>query len=408
MGRALSRLIGICALALLAICALALAWMGASNQDILLLALFLASSASLSIAVGMLVARWAASGRGRLRLRISLVYGAGVLLGLVNVVLTAQLMFINRHDLQLLMLLLLFCSVVSLALGNVLAGALAGSIRRLTEAARALAVGDLSARVEVRGDDEVAALAREFNAMAAQLAEAARQRERGEQTRRELIGAISHDLRTPLASLRAMIEALADGVVDDPSSQQRYLNSMRGQIGHLATLIDDLFELSQLESGVLRLEFDRASIQDLVSDTLESLQEQARQKGVRLEACVAPGVDLVRMAPQKIERVLYNLVTNAIRHTPSDGSVVIEVAAEDQERVVVVHVRDSGEGVGENDLPHVFERFYRSEKSRSRATGGAGLGLAIARGIVEAHGGQIWVESQRGQGARFSFTLPLG
>jgi len=278
------------------------------------------------------------------------------------------------------------------------------ALRHLTEAAQRVALGDLHVRVSVHGNDEVAALAREFNAMAQQLAASDREREASEQARRELVAAISHDLRTPLTSLRAQIEALADGLVDDPSTQQRYLSSMRGQIAHLSTLIDDLFELSQLEAGQLRLELERASIQDLVSDTLEGLLVQAQQKGVQLSAAVAPNVDPLRMAPQKIERVLYNLVTNAIRHTPPQGSV--QIAVEPGTHNVVVRVRDSGEGIADEDLPHIFEKFYRGEKSRSRASGGAGLGLAIARGIVEAHGGQIWVESTRGAGAQFSFTLP--
>src|SRR5439155_15476399 len=215
-----------------------------------------------------------------------------------------------------------------LALGYALAQALAQRVTELHRGARALAGGDLAARVDAGGGDELAALAAEFNRMAAQLAAADDQRGRMESTRRELIAAISHDLRTPLASLRVMTEALADGLVEDPATTARYLATMRGQIGHLSSLIDDLFELAQIDAGALRLELQRASLADLVSDAIEGMRPQAAAKGVRLEGSVAPGIGPALIAPQKIERVLYNLVTNAVRHTPAGGSVMISVIAD--------------------------------------------------------------------------------
>jgi signal transduction histidine kinase len=241
-----------------------------------------------------------------------------------------------------------------------------------------------------------------------------------EAARRDLVAAISHDLRTPLASLRVMTDALADGVVDDPATAARYLAAMRGQIGHLSGLIDDLFELARIDAGALALEMERSSIADLVSDTLEAMRPQAGAKGVHLAGSVDPGADPIELAPQKIERVLYNLVGNAIRHTSAGGSVTISVSAQSQiakpntensklktQNYLLVEVADTGEGIAPEDLPRIFDNFYRGEKSRSRATGGSGLGLAIARGIVEAHGGQIWAESQPEQGTRVRFTLPL-
>jgi signal transduction histidine kinase len=338
-------------------------------------------------------------------------------------------MFISKdHDLPLLILLMLFAATVSLALGYALAQALAQRVTALHRGARALANGDLATRVNEAGGDELAALASEFNRMAAQLGAAAEERGRQESARRELIASISHDLRTPLTSLRVMTEALADGLVEDQATTTRYLATMRGQIGHLSSLIDDLFELAQIDAGALRLELQQASLADLVSDTIEGIQPQAAAKGVRLEGSVAPGISPALIAPQKIERVLYNLVTNALRHTPAGGRVTISVKPGDwglgiggwesagaqpekpspQSPVssIIVEVADTGEGIAPEDLPRVFEQFYRGEKSRSRATGGAGLGLAIARGIVEAHGGRIWVSSQPEQGTRVAFTLP--
>jgi signal transduction histidine kinase len=408
---------------------LAVGWMGAPGQDVAALVRYLLTSGAISLGLGAAGLLWLRRGRARLWLQVALTYVLGVGIAQLNIFLTANLMFISEsHDLPLLVLLLLFAVVVSLGLGYALSQALAQRMAALNQGARALAEGDLDARVDVGGSDELAALAGEFNAMAAQLAAAAAERERLEVARRDLIAAISHDLRTPLASLRVMTEALADGLVDDPATTARYLATMRGQIGHLSSLIDDLFELAQIDAGALRLELQRFSLDDLISDALEGLRPQANARNVRLQGQVAPEIDRVLVAPQKIERVLYNLVTNAIRHTPSDGVVTISAMPEEERleksdwrseskqspianrqspiSYVVVEVADTGEGIAAEDLPWIFDRFYRGEKSRSRATGGAGLGLAIARGIVEAHGGRIWAESTLGHGARFRFTLP--
>jgi two-component system, OmpR family, sensor histidine kinase SaeS len=401
---------------------LAIGWLGAPGNDIADLMTYLLASSAISLGLGAAGLVWLRRGRGRLWIQVTLTYMLGVGIALLNIFLTAQLMFISKHDLPLLVLLLLFAAVMSLGLSYALSRALAQRVTALHQGARALAGGDLSARVEVAGADELAALAAQFNQMATQLAAAAEERERLEAVRRDLIAAISHDLRTPLASLRLMTEALADGLVNDPATTTRYLATMRGQIGHLSGLIDDLFELAQLDAGALRLELQRASLDDLISDALEGIRPQAAAKGVQVCGSVAQGVGPVLVAPQKIERVLYNLVTNAIRHTPSDGVVTISAMPEGQrpdENIpsldlrplspapfVLVEVADTGEGIAPEDLPWIFDRFYRGEKSRSRATGGAGLGLAIARGIIEAHGGRIWAESAQGRGTRIRFTLP--
>jgi len=172
----------------------------------------------------------------------------------------------------------------------------------------------------------------------------------------------------------------------------------------LSHLIDDLFEMAQLDAGGLRLDRRLNAISDVISDTIESFSALAAAQNVRLEGEVEPGTDPLVMDAQHVGRVLFNLVGNALRHTPPGGQ--IRIRAWRAGRDVRVEVRDSGEGIQPEDLEHLFERFYRGEKSRSRATGGAGLGLAIARGIVEAHGGRIEVDSQPGLGARFTFTIP--
>jgi len=399
---------------------LAVGWLGVRGRDMAELTLYLIVSLALSLGIGALGLAWLRRARVRLWLQVTLTYMLGIVVALLNIFLTAQLMFISsNHDLPLLILLLLFAAVVSLALGFALAQALARRVTALHQGAQAIANGNLQARVDESGGDELTALGAEFNRMAAQLASAAAERQQLEGTRRDLIAAISHDLRTPLASLRVMTEALADGMVDDPATTTRYLATMRSQIGHLNSLIDDLFELAQIDAGALKLEVERSSLGDLVSDTLAGMQPQADEKGVYLAGHVAPGIDPVLIAPQKIGRVLYNLVGNAIRHTPNGGAITITVqdsadwpSSSTQSTIynlqsaIVVEVADTGEGIAAEDLPHIFDYFYRGEKSRSRATGGAGLGLAIARGIVEAHGGRIWAESEPEHGTRIRFTLP--
>jgi signal transduction histidine kinase len=222
--------------------------------------------------------------------------------------------------------------------------------------------------------------------------------------RRDLIAAVSHNLRTPLTSIRAMIEALADGVVTDPATVQRYYATVRTQIENLSSLIDDLFELSQLESGQIQLRLEPVNLNDLVSDVLESMHPQAEAKEVVLAGEFSTDLPPATAEVAKIQRVLYNLVQNAIRHTPAQGSISLATRA--VPNGVQIDVADTGEGITSADLPYIFDQFFRGEKSRSRETGGAGLGLAIAKGFVEAHDGKIWVDSEIGHGTRFSFILP--
>ncbi|HLF87965.1 MAG TPA: HAMP domain-containing sensor histidine kinase [Anaerolineales bacterium] len=340
-------------------------------------------------------------------LALSYLLAAG--LTLVNVWVTARLMFINEHDLVLATMLLLFASGVSVAFGYFISTSVTQALRDLMKGAEKLSEGDFSVRVPVEGGDEVAHLARSFNEMAVRL-EQARQAELAlDDARRNLVAWASHDLRTPLASLQAMIDALAEGVVDDPETITRYLNQSQQEIDRMSALIEDLFELAQIDAGGLELQREAASLSDLVSDTLGAFAARAVERNLSLTGEVSPGVDPIWMAPEKISRVFRNLIENAIRHTPAGGEIHVRAGVENGS--VVIAVSDSGTGIPPEHLPHVFDRFYRGEKSRSRegySSGGAGLGLAIAKGIVEAHGGRIWVESQLGQGTVMQFSLPKG
>ncbi len=313
-------------------------------------------------------------------------------------------MFASQHDLRLATILLLFAGGIAMVLGYFLSSAVSERIRRLDQAAKKIQAGDLSVRVPVSGSDEVAGLARTFNQMAAQLQEANANQHALEALRRDLVAWAGHDLRTPLAGVRVLVEALADGIIDDPDTARRYLQQARKQIDQLSLLIDDLFQVSQLDAGGLSLTLEPASLADLISDTLETFSGLAAQQEIRLTGSASPGIDPVSMDVQRIGRVLNNLVGNALRYSRAGGTVSIH--AEGMPGHVRVTVQDSGEGISPADLPHVFDRFYRGEKSRNQATGGSGLGLAIAKGIVEAHGGEIGVESTPGEGASFHFWLP--
>ena len=192
-------------------------------------------------------------------------------------------------------------------------------------------------------------------------------------------------------------------MVTDPPDVQRYLATAQRSVRSLSELIDELFQMAQLDAGGLQLELGDNSLGDLISDTLESFSALASRQGISLEGSVEVDVDPVSMDAALIGRVLSNLVSNAVRYTPSGGRV--EVRARRTGRRVEVTVSDTGEGIQSEDLPHIFDRFYRGEKSRNQAKGGAGLGLAIARGILQAHGGDIRAESAPGQGSRFIFSL---
>jgi signal transduction histidine kinase len=331
-------------------------------------------------------------------------YALSSVLTFINVWVTARLMFASQHDLLLATVLLLFAGGIAMSLGYFFSAALTDEILILNQAAKEIAQGNLNVRVPVTGRNEMAELAHTFNEMAEQLEAAARKQRELDTLRRDLVAWVGHDLRTPLTSIRVLLEALADGVVDDPTTVQRYLQTAQRQIRSLSVLIDDLFEMAELDAGGLGLEQHPNSISDLISDTLESFSALAAQQDVTLEGSVEPGIDPVYMDAGKIGRVLANLVSNALQHTPAGGTV--QMLALGEAEGVRVEVRDTGEGINPRDLPHIFDQFYRGEKSRSRDTGGSGLGLAIAKGIVEAHGGRVGVESSPSEGTRFFFTLP--
>lgn len=380
--------------------------MQAPLQDITILVTWLSVTSLLSLVVGYVLYRRGLARSPSLSLTLLMTYAWAAFVILFNVwVMSRQMFFNSEHDLILSGVLLLFAAIIAMTFGVFVAASVTDGLNQLAATAQAIAAGDLQARVQIHGRDEVAQVAHAFNDMAAQLQRAEKERAEVEKMRRDLVAWASHDLRTPLTSIRAMIEALHDGVVSDPETTQRYYRTMRGDIIALNGLIDDLFELAQMDAGGLTMAKSPHSLSDLISDTLESFQVLAEQRGITLHGRVSADVDPVPMNAPKIGRVLTNLIGNALRYTPANGEV--QVTAVRTANHVRVTVQDSGPGFNAADLPRVFEQFYRGEQARSRKTGGAGLGLAIARGIVEGHDGRIWAENAPGGGAVVGFELPV-
>ena len=374
-------------------------------SDLSLMTTFLMVAAGIAAAAGYFAYRLRWIDRSpSLRLSLLAVNVLAIGLAFASVWATARLMFASEHDLLLATVLLLFAAGMAAVLGTFLSSGVIERIRQLEAASHRIERGELTARAAVQGNDELAALGDAFNRMAAQLETAAARQAELERMRRDLVAWAGHDLQTPLTSIRAILEAVADGVIEDPATRQQYLQTAQRNIKDLSHLIDDLFEVAQLQAGSFRLHLETSSLNDLISDTVEGFSGQIADRGIDLEGRVAPGVDPVVLDPARIGRVLSNLLANALRHTPDGGRIAIEASGGPAE--VRISVRDNGEGIAPEDLPHVFESFYRGEKSRGRASGGSGLGLAIARGFVEAHSGVISAVSPPGQGCTVSFTLP--
>ncbi|MBD0838395.1 MULTISPECIES: sensor histidine kinase [unclassified Streptomyces] len=365
-------------------------------RDTLLIALFAFVGAAAAGLLGAFVLRLIR--RRSLIAHLAVVVGVAVTAMLAGTLAVAQAMFLSGHDLTVVTTVVAMAAVVSLATALLLGRWVAARSRALALAARSFGDGGDFTSPDGPATAELSALSRELEATSAKLAES-RERERAlESSRRELVAWISHDLRTPLAGLRAMAEALEDGVAADP---ERYLKQIRMEVERLNGMVGDLFELSRIHAGALALSPSRVSLYDLVGDALAGADPLAREHGVRL---VGNGVEPVpvEVDSREMSRVLGNLLVNAIRRTPADGTVA--VAAERSADGVVVSVTDGCGGIPEDDLPRVFDTGWRGSHARTPPAG-AGLGLAIVRGIVEAHHGSATVRNIPG-GCRFEVTLP--
>jgi signal transduction histidine kinase len=309
-------------------------------------------------------------------------------------------MLVSSHDLAVVLASLPVAAGAGVAYGVATSRQVAADLEALAATARRLEAGDLAARARVQGTAEVALIAETLNAAAARLAEARERERRMERERRDLIAWASHDLRTPLASLRALAEALADDLAPDEATRRRYLAGLTANVERLSALVDDLFELSAIQAGAVSLQLEPTSLPDLATEVLDRFEPEAAAAGVRLE-CQLDGGRPVLAGRDQLGRVLANLVANGIRHTPRGGRVRVAVA--DGDGTAVLRVTDSCGGIPEADLSRVFDQLWRGDPARS--TKGAGLGLAIARGLVDAHGGSIGVANVAG-GCEFTVRLP--
>jgi signal transduction histidine kinase len=371
-------------------------------EDGLLMGLFLlAVGAPVLAAVHLLARRRRAAGSLARQLTAGVIVAVGlVTLGVWAV---ALLMFISSHDAFTISVLLVFAGGLTTSSILALSRGVMDDIESVRDGVRAVGDGRRDVRIRTGGRDEIAELAAAANRMTTQLGEREAERDAAEQARRGLVAAVSHDLRTPLTSLRLLSEAVEDELVD-PDTRRRYLEQMSVHIRSLSALIEDLFELSRLEAGDIEWTLQRVRLDELVGETVEAMRAQADAKRVDMRALVSGDLAPARANPEKLQRVLFNLIQNAIRHTPADGSVT--VAATSNGSTVEVEVADTGEGLQPEDRERAFEPFYRGGAGAARAAGdGTGLGLTVCRAIVEAHGGEIWFADSR-QGARVRFSLP--
>ena len=304
------------------------------------------------------------------------------------------------NDLQTRMLIsagiaLALSAVVALLLSR----AISNPVRRLTLATRAVAAGNLNERVPIGSRDEIGQLSRTFNDMTAQLQSA-------HQMQTDFVANVSHEARTPLTSIKGMVETLLDGAVEDPRIRDRFLHTVEGETDRLIRLVNDLLLLSRFDSQGLELHKEPVPIDTLIHKTVEQLTPQIEAKGLTIQKELPEDQPLVPADADRIRQVMLNLLDNAIKYSHVGGSITIKASAEN-DGAVAIQVIDEGIGIPSESISRIGERFYRTDKARSREEGGTGLGLAIARAIVEAHGGKLTIDSAEGKGTTVTFTLPI-
>jgi signal transduction histidine kinase len=351
---------------------------------------------------GLAVAHAVSGRRSRrpLRSRFGLVVATAVGVILASVLAAVELMFVSNHDALLVTAIVLAGALVALRAGQVASSRLVAEVTAIRDVLRAVGDGEREPCATAGAASELAELAAEANTMIERLSREEQRRDASESARRNLVAAISHDLRTPMTTLRLTVEAIDDDLVE-AETLPRYLAAMRTHVAALGSMIDDLFELSRLEAGDLEWSIRQVELCELVEETVAAMSVEAAAEGVAVAAELPRLLRPARADPEKLQRVLFNLIRNAIHHTPADGSVTVRAEAVGD--WIEVEVADTGDGIAVGDRERVFEPFVRGEASRSR--GGAGLGMAISRAIVEAHGGRIWL-ADSDAGARVRFVIP--
>jgi signal transduction histidine kinase len=310
--------------------------------------------------------------------------------------------FIDRFNNSLLITGLIVAAA-AIIIGLVLTRQIILPLKELVKGVHQIARGNLSHRVKIKSKDELSDLGQSFNAMAVSL-------DKAEQERKRIVADIAHDLRTPLTVIEGTVTGIQDGVFQP---DKEHLDTIKEQTALLTRLTSDLRDLSLAESGQLKLELTPTDLAELVRRKSAQFAAKAREKGTEINTSLPENLPKVKIDPDRIEQVLGNLITNAIRHT-ANGSITIslqQVISDSVHQIdkpsLILTVTDTGEGIAPENLPYIFERFYRVEKSRAKSEGGSGLGLAIVKQMVQAHGGSVWVESEVGKGSKFYVTLPV-
>jgi signal transduction histidine kinase len=346
----------------------------------------------------------------RLRLgSLSAQFATGVVLAvalvLAGVGAAVLLMFVTLDHAYVIGALVLLAAGLAAYSTSLVAGAVKRDVESIRDRLRAVGEGSREP-VSISADarDELAELADAANRMIEQLRSREAERDAADQERGDLVAAVSHDLRTPLTSLQLVAQAIDDGVLESNGDSRHYLEQMSRNVGVLGQLIDDLFELTRIEAGDINWSIQRVQLGDLVQETVDAMRTQAEAQRVSVQARVAGDLAPAAANPEKLQRVLFNLIQNAIRHTPADGSVTVAAASDGSH--IVVEVSDTGAGIEPPERDRVFEPFYRGGEDAARTRrDSSGLGLAICRAIVEVHGGRIWLEDSE-SGARVRFSLP--
>ena len=336
-----------------------------------------------------------------LRARFDLVVGTAVGVVLLGVLAAAELMFVSNHDALIVSAMALGAALVALRAARVVSAGVVDEVGAVRDALGSVGEGGRTVRVSAAAAVELRELAGAVNRMTEQLAEEERRRDAADAARRNLVASISHDLRTPLAALRLMLAAIEDGVVDD-RTRDRFMATMHTHVSALGSMVDDLFELSRLEAGDLDWSIRQVELPELVDEAVAAMRVEAEAKGVAVATEIRPLPRPARADAERLQRVLFNLIQNAIRHTPADGSVTVR--AEPAGEWVEVEVADTGAGIPTEDRERLFEPFVRGMAGEDR-DGRAGLGLALCRAIVEAHGGRIWLANGE-EGTRVRFVIP--
>ncbi|MGP4081262.1 sensor histidine kinase [Pseudalkalibacillus sp. R45] len=342
----------------------------------------------------------------KLRTQLLLVSSISIGIILLFLIFSYMRMFLSNETVYILTAVTVVSGIISLIAHSILTRPIQTSLLKITAKTKEIAKGNFKGEVPVTGPYEFQQLASNINTMNEQLEESFTRLKQAEASRRELVANISHDLRTPLASIQSFVEALQDGVVDETDTYERYLETIKLETNRISYLINDLFQLSELDSGSEMFEPEPYHIDSLIVETLQHLGIQLEEKQIEVEVSLSEKLPAVAVMPKKIKRVFVNLLQNAIRFSKNQSKIAIQTSCQN-DSYLMIKISDEGQGVAKENQYHIFDRFFRVEKSRNPLHGGAGLGLSIAMSIVKMHGGEIGVESEINHGSTFWFTLPV-